>query len=301
MILLAGSGRSGTTWLTSMIQVQAEFRVIFEPFHYVKVPEAGSFGPNRYVKPDDRTPELVAVANKVLSGQIRCQWTEQMNSSAECDSQQLLIKCIFGNLMLAWLRSLRPSIKLILIVRHPIAVALSKAKMDKCPWMKDPKLFLAQDDLVADHLCGFDDLLLSARTLFERHILIWAIEYYVPLRTLAPEHYHLVFYEDLCESPRDETASLFRHLSLDLPVDRAPEEQLERVIRQPSLTSRRESAIVKGESLLDTWVKEVTDDQVQSSLQLLEPFGLHELYGEGTRPKNRKAKPWFDKVRKVSI
>ena len=47
-IILAGSARSGTTWLANIIAACRGFGIIFEPFHPREVPEAGNLPSRLY-------------------------------------------------------------------------------------------------------------------------------------------------------------------------------------------------------------------------------------------------------------
>ena len=51
-ILLAGSGRSGTTWVSDIMNYDNEYRYIFEPFHPRKVDFSKEFGHRKYMHPE---------------------------------------------------------------------------------------------------------------------------------------------------------------------------------------------------------------------------------------------------------
>ena len=42
-IVLAGSGRSGTSWLLNILTLDYNYRAIFEPFNWLQVPIASKF------------------------------------------------------------------------------------------------------------------------------------------------------------------------------------------------------------------------------------------------------------------
>ncbi len=52
-ILVAGTGRSGTTWLADIISEQFKSRLMFEPFHPVLVPEYAEFNYFQYMRPGE--------------------------------------------------------------------------------------------------------------------------------------------------------------------------------------------------------------------------------------------------------
>src|SRR5581483_3526144 len=78
-ILIAGSGRSGTTWLSNLVNYKNEYRDVFEPFHPGYVPAAQPFSYNRYLRPADPHPELVAAAKPLLDGSFQNGWTARNN------------------------------------------------------------------------------------------------------------------------------------------------------------------------------------------------------------------------------
>src|SRR5215207_6837022 len=78
-IFLAGTARSGTTWVSELINYRNEYRYIFEPFNDKKVSLAGPFGGRRYLRPEEEDPELLHTASFILSGKIRSNWTERFN------------------------------------------------------------------------------------------------------------------------------------------------------------------------------------------------------------------------------
>ena len=56
-VFLAGSGRSGTTWVSAVINHQGAYRLVFEPFHPGKVRMMRGFRRRQYLRPGDRREE----------------------------------------------------------------------------------------------------------------------------------------------------------------------------------------------------------------------------------------------------
>ena len=157
-IIIAGSGRSGTTWVLDAIANANNLRTIFEPLHPIGVPVAKPFA-NRYVRDDANEPELKFFMDKVFSGVFKSLWanyrvrpdrlhlTYHQSGSLrhklgflkhnykklaihycryhKVKFSNLIVKFTRANLMLGWL-SKNYSAKILLIVRHPGAVVHSK-------------------------------------------------------------------------------------------------------------------------------------------------------------------------------
>jgi hypothetical protein len=273
-VLVAGSGRTGTTWLAEALNYHNDFRLLFEPFHRRVVKEHGWDGEFGYIAPDAGAKRESAFAEEVFSGHLRNPWVDAQNRRLRTDRR--LIKDISSNLMLKWLCRQFPDLPIILLIRHPFASASSRRKMG---WPAEPAAFLDQPALVETHLSPFRGLLSDTHEEFARHVLMWCVEYYVPLLDLAEREAHVVFYEDLVESPV-ETLTPLLHM-LEIPVRKA----LRRSVTRPSTTSRKQSAVMTGDAPLKAWLRDVTEDEVKLGLEMLAAFGLDEIYSEGHLPK----------------
>ena len=153
-IIIAGSGRSGATWLQDRIAEANGLRTIFEPLHPVGVPEAGKFSFNyRDAAVDD--PDLKKFMERVLTGNYRSLWmnyrirpdrfnffrvgisTAVFNARVLARNYKkyrvqgqhgLIIKFIRANLMLPWIIG-QYDVKALLVTRHPCAVIASRLKL----------------------------------------------------------------------------------------------------------------------------------------------------------------------------
>src|SRR5919199_3746362 len=272
-IFLAGSGRSGTTWVSDIINYKNEYRYVFEPFHPEKVEICRHFSHKQYLRPEDRREEFLDPAQTILSGALRSRWADRFHSRFV--SQRRLIKDIRANLMLGWIRANFPEMLMIFLLRHPCAVANSKIKLG---WKPDVNDLLSQKELVEDFLKPFEDEMRSAKTDFERHVFSWCVENYVPLAQLEHGEVHLAFYENLSENPKGEVGRLFAFMGKDFDGS-----IFERMTK-PSLLSREGSAILSGERLADSWRMHVTTAQLERTIEILRLFGLDAVYSEKTMP-----------------
>jgi hypothetical protein len=268
-VFLAGSGRSGTTWVSEIINHKGRYRYVFEPFNPGKVGVFKHFRSKQYLRPDDGREEFLEPARHVLTGEIRDPWTDRFHRRFV--ARRRLIKDIRANLLLGWMRANFPGMPIILLLRHPCAVVSSRLALG---WKDNLSETMEQQDLVEDFLLPMEAEIRAASDDFERHLFLWCIDNYVPLKQFGPDEIHLSFYENLLVNPEAELRSLFAFLGDDL--DGRVYGKLER----PSPLSRSYST---GHSV-DGWRSHTSPRRLEKTIEILNLFGLDRLYGEGAMP-----------------
>ena len=165
-LVIAGSGRSGTTWVLDVLSETNNLRPIFEPLNPNGVKEAISFS-NCYLTKNTYEPELKRFVERIFNGELNYLWpnlrflprflpdymrpgisgmtfwdfnyallsrykrffTRYFNYVRK-KSLRPITKFIRANLMLDWLlKNFNP--RIIFIVRHPGAVAASQIAASK--------------------------------------------------------------------------------------------------------------------------------------------------------------------------
>jgi hypothetical protein len=285
-LFVAGSGRSGTTWLSELLLAGTRRRYVFEPLSRnlaLTAPFHREYG-KLYLRPDGDYPEHFLAMRAVLTGRVRSRWTERFNRRLFADGR--LVKEIRANLLLGWLQHNFPGMPLVLLLRHPCAVAASFVREG---WRGRLDELLVQPDLCAAHLTAeqLDVLSRLARgSLFERALGLWCVETRVALREVRQGAYVLC-YEQLLWSPEYALASLLDWLGRGADLDRV----LARVGRD-SATTR--GARVLSLTRISGWRREITDYQLQTALAVLRVFNLDGLYGEHPLPSTREGlQPWL--------
>jgi hypothetical protein len=278
-VFLAGTGRGGTTWVSAILNYDNRYRDMFEPFHSHYVRSSGRFVYTLYLRPENNNTYFLTHARRILEGRIRHWWIDQANRRRIVTHR--LVKEVRANLWLKWLHSHFPGLPIILLLRHPCAVADSRLLLE---WPTRLQMFLSQTDLVRDHLEPVRDRLLSLQTPFERHIAVWCIQYGVPLRQFVAGEIHLAFYESFIVEPELEIRRLFGFLK-EPYSDRVQE-----ILERPSWTTRQGSAVhsSRGYALLESWRKRIDGAQQKQALEILGWFGLSDIYGLDPLP-NRAA------------
>ena len=271
---LAGTGRSGTTWVEEIINCRQEYRVIFEPFWPLRVPLCRMFPETTYLPADDPARDHYRAARTVLSGRFRNKWTDQFNHRRIYWKR--LIKDVRANLFLHWLHHRFPSLPIVFLIRHPCAVVVSQ---QKALWRPSAFEFLEKPTLVRDHLEPFVKLIQSAEDEFDQKVIAWCVRNFVPLQQFRRGEMLVMFYEDLVTQPKTEIGRLFDFLEQGIPREALAQ------WKRPSALVRPDSAIVTGDDPLNSWRLHLTDKQIARAASLLQQFGLDRLYGAESSPR----------------
>jgi len=273
-VFLAGSGRSGTTWIENIINHHNDYRIMFEPFHSGKVPLLYRWNYLQYIRPDNQDEKFLRPASAILSGSIRNDWIDKFNHKRLVT--QRIVKDIRANFFLKWIKQNFPQIPIVLLLRHPCAVADSRVRLG---WETHLENYLEQADLMHDHLGPFHQKIQATEDLFEKHIFMWCIENYVPLRQFAEGEIKVVFYEDLCVQPDQTSKELLEWVGARYSPD------IMDVIRTPSAASQQDSAIKLGKDLINSWQNHITDRQRAQADEILSLFGMQHIYGADSMPR----------------
>lgn len=274
-IIVAGAGRSGTTWVADIIASQLPCRIMFEPFHSEKVEAFGQFSYFLYMRPQESNPALLDFAERILLGNIRNPWID-----SEVDRifpKFRLIKEIRANLFLKWLSYMFPDVPIVFVVRHPCAVVLSRLRAG---WATDEDIqaFLSQEELMGDFLSDKMQKIRKATTDEEKHAIIWCIQHLVPFRQFLPGELQIIYYENLCLQPEKEVSRIFKIIKHE------HRDNVFRYLRKPSNTTAIHSAILSGEDKIKAWKKYLSNTQIDNILSVVRDFGVDYIYGDSFEP-----------------
>lgn len=276
---LAGSGRGGTTWIAELINHDNDYRFLFEPFFARHVPEMHDFRNRQYLRPDDDDPRFLGPARLVVTGRLRNRWADYFNR--RIIARKRLVKDIRANLFLKWLDRHFPGMPIVLLFRHPLAVAASRLQHR---WNNDLADFLTQAPLMEDSLEPYRDLIRDTTDPFEKHIVQWCVESLVPLRAFGRGEIHLAFYELFAAQPNEEIGRLFGFLGK--PVTDAV---IARAQRPSKMTWARSADAKPEKATLESWQRSVPQDRVRRALAIVDRFGLGGIYGEDPLPVREAA------------
>ena len=274
-MIIAGTARSGTTWLADIISSQIPCRIMFEPFHSEKVMGFHRFHYFQYMRPTQDNNELYEYCRNVFTGNIKDRWIDRQID--HLNPRYRVIKDVRANLFLKWISEKFPQVPILFIIRHPCAVVLSRMRL---AWATDTDIapFFEQTSLVDDFLSDKMEIIHRSRTDEEKHAVIWCISHLVPIKQFNSDGLNIVFYENLCLQPENEVSKIFRVINCDY------DDSVFEVIKQPSTTTVRSSAILTGENRVTRWKKDLSSKQIDSVLSVVENFGLDHIYGDSFMP-----------------
>lgn len=278
-IILAGSARSGTTWISEVINHDRRLRVLFEPFHVKEVPLVAALPgrPRPYLRPEADDPAWDETARRILSGKVRHPWIDRFNTTRL--SRRRLIKEIHANLILKWLHAHYPETPLLLLLRHPCAVAYSQRSLRIVITHDELRRFLDQPELMADHLEPFRGLIRETTDEFGILVLLWCLENYVPLRQFRPGEAMVLFYEQLRVEPEAYLRPILEW------VRRPYDEAILAKLSRPSRTSwGKHSSMREGRDPITNWREGLTPGEIRRAVEILRATGMDAIYSDEALP-----------------
>jgi hypothetical protein len=269
-VLLSSAGRSGSTFVSDIINFRNDYRIIFEPFNSELVPLAEPFVFPTYVDPDDVDPALVGPLDRIVSGRIRTVWTDGQNRKLWAGKR--LIKAIRANLMLEWIHRRYPEMPIVLLLRNPFAVIESATRVGWRPEKVRSRILQQEPQLHPLLPEGVFEEYKRTRSEKSIHLFHWCITHYLPLKRLPTSEICVVFYEDFVLRPREAIGAVFRFLRM-----RFCEEAL-RSVQRPSFMTSADSPLLQGESTLRAWKRSYRADEIAEGQRILALFHLDTLY-----------------------
>jgi hypothetical protein len=209
-ILLAGSGRSGTTWLADLLCTAPRIQQIYEPTHPTFISSIRTltgydtrdpYIRSYYINPVASDIDWYKFWHDVLVGKIRNHWTDRSRTS--WFPSRYLVKLIRANLMLGYVYDhFQPYI--IYLLRHPCAVVYSRLNKVNPPWHADIADILSQEQLVEDHLRPWLKQIESEKDQIGAHAVWWAVENRIAQKHLEQRKHYCITYEALSIDPVNE-------------------------------------------------------------------------------------------------
>lgn len=276
--MISGATRSGTTWLGEILNYDNAHRLIFEPFLPESVQAAEEFAPYPYLPRTHRDPRRVERARAILTGQVFEPAFDRGNLRESATRR--IVKDVRTNMLLPWLQEILPDMRIVLIVRHPFAVAASRYRM---AWANRTPALLAQEKLIERYpiiaeVAGEID----EDCVFEHSILLWAALHYVPMREgLRQRNLHIVHYENLVIHPRTELGALFAKLDLAFEP-----RTLDLVQRRSRTETHRRDMRTRRERLrpISEYREILSHPQIDRGAEILRRFGLDGWYRDDGTP-----------------
>jgi hypothetical protein len=264
-IVIAGSGRSGTTWILDALADSNDMRTIFEPLHPQAIPSARPYS-NAYIPRHADAPDLKSYLDGVFSCKTRSVWSDyrvrpdrMMPTIATFSSVReirlllsrygnlwrnfrkyghsqrsgVITKFIRANLMLGWLEQ-NFDLSLLFVVRHPGAVVASQLEKGTEWDFRALESFKCDALLWQDYLAAHEAFLKKNLSTIELYTTIWCIQNALPLKEAKETGRSVAYYEKLITESGIEWARIAHSLQLD----RTPETE---TVKAPSQQSSKVS------------------------------------------------------------
>ena len=251
-ILIAGSGRSGTTWVGDVIAQMTHTRPMFEPFLLTHKEEFAFSRRSRTLRHVDPISIIYGSSDsllserqhnaleRILAGRVRAAWIDRATRPTIYRGRT--IKEVRANLLLGYITQHWPELKAIWVVRNAYDVIDSQLAKSSIGWRFDCNIdqLFNQSLFFRDWLTKIDKTWLrdTTKTVVERLTHRWCLENIVPIMQRITERSNVirVDYDDLLTS-KEAWNRVARHISIpDWDTMR-----LNEILDRPSHTSRSSS------------------------------------------------------------
>lgn len=255
-IIIVGTARSGTSWLSETIARQKRYRILFEPEHETQT-KNGYLLYDLWIETKDASKEVRHYLRRVFNNRVDSDWIAQ-NSNRKFKRhlwpflpKKYIIKFVRTNLSAKFMNDTF-KIPVIHIIRNPYDVIKSQLR-SSFPWLIDLSHFANQEKLVAliNDKFDFDITNYETHTHIEKLTLRWCIENVIPLEVLEPyqNHSKVIKYEELMAD-----VTVFKNICDQFDLE--PISNIDEIYRKPSSKTHKTSTIrTKKERVVD-WTNE---------------------------------------------
>lgn len=203
-LVIVGSARSGTSWLSETIAIQHRYRMLFEPEQETRT-KLGYLLCDQWIETIEEAKEAYTYLNSVFNNRVDCDWIAQ-NSYRSFKRhlwpfipKKYIIKFVRANLLAKYINEVF-DIPVIHLIRNPYDVIQSQQRV-KFPWLYNLSHFIKQEKLVQLVKDNFSFDIMTYEQLSDIEILClrWCIENVIPIEVLEPYQKKslVVKYEDL--------------------------------------------------------------------------------------------------------
>jgi hypothetical protein len=269
-IVVSGTARSGTTWVSRTLSSIPHSSILFEPFHLEHVPAANRAGLSwrTYLREGESCSTERRFVEAVLTGRVLNTWTTREVDRVR-RTRTWIVKFIRANRMVTWMTSEFPISRVMLLVRHPCAVVASQIASEfPAARPNDPKLLR--------DFPHFRPIIESLETDEEFFAADWALNLAVPFAARRPWPWRIVAFERLVVQGSSALSEVLEQWHIDNPAGLASR------LRQWSSTARSREA-QPGVELLTEWKTSLRPDQVRRILDVAQSFQIR-LYGDDPLP-----------------
>ena len=285
---MVGSGRSGTTWLSSLLNADCTMREVFEPVHVLHV-ERMKGGATHPAYAED--PTWDAWLADVFGGRHITRRTDRDNVGRNpAGAHKLLVKDVFATGLLS--APAAQGVSKLLVMRHPLAVALSKQAHRHWHWAWSTQEFLDQPGWRDGVLSPWVDKLTQVDrvgTEMERLVAVWAVIQRISLVSLSAEELPVIHYERAVQDPWGEVEALKRNQGWDKLIS-ASESEVMAAAGRVSFVSK--SADTNALPNPTRWTQSVEVEDRARAERLLDQLGMAGWHDDRGMPVPEAIQAW---------
>lgn len=268
-LLIAGHGRSGTTWVGNVFANAARVLYCFEPGSPVVSKQGGLDTWFRYLRPGDRDRPLEQIFDAAFRGLPYGRRWRRSIWHRLLPGYRIVVKEVAAFMCLEWLVA-RYDPAVLVVIRHPCPTILSELKQGTDA--EQSRLALLRQPYLWDGRLQFHRAALEqAQTPVEILAIIWAVRQRVLADALGRHpDWQLVFYEALCADPPGHFRRMF--VTFGLPWTK----QVEQYVIESSTVQA--GGLYSGRRLsaqqVDKWRQEMSAAEIAAVRRAVEPFEL---------------------------
>ena len=267
-IIIVGTARSGTSWLSETIAWQKRYRMLYEPEHETRT-KKGYLLVDLWIETINASKDLQHYLRQIFNNRVNSDWIAQ-NSNRKFKRhlwpflpKKYVIKFVRANLSAKFIND-KYKIPVIHIIRNPYDVIISQQRAN-FPWLIDLSHFANQKKLVAliKDKFDFDITNFEKHTHIEKLTIRWCIENVIPLEVLEPYQYHskVIKYEELIVDVK-----VFKNLCHQFDLE--PSSDIDEIYRRPSSKTHKNSTIRTKKKRVVAW----TNEDLNQVNQILNTF-----------------------------
>lgn len=228
-IIITGSARSGTSWVSELMAKPFRFRLLFEPEHDTQT-KYGNLICDKFLESKQDSQKAHNYLKKVFANQVDSNWIAQHSNRKwkmhlwPFLAKKHIIKFVRCNLSAKYINEAF-GIPVLHIIRNPYDVLHSQQRV-KFPWLYDLSYFKDQPKLISLLKNQFDFDFEEKTSYSDLEILTirWCIENEVLINLQKPynKNFRVILYEDLRKSPElfIELCNFFKLKSLENIIER---------------------------------------------------------------------------------
>lgn len=278
VVWLISEGRSGSTWLSSILSNDRKALQVFEPFHPEVIGSKKGFEPYAYNDQLDRGSQIVKFYKKAFAGEI---FHRRVNyDNRKLSYSGIIVKDIFVSLSSYAIYQHFKNISVIILIRNPFDVILSKSKTSQKGWLwpVDLKIFLNNTKLMRrldNEQFELIQRIHKLGSLNEKQMVNWTLTYFITLSDFEADGPYILFYENIKADPVGELKKIKEKL-----VPSSTFFYCQYSSNKVALPSRTNLQNPSTLSLQDDIKHYFTISEFETMSLLLRVFNLTRLYGK---------------------